>query len=120
MRGIGKIAALSLAAWSVATVAGAADQSAGDVKSGLKLSLQKCTECHVVANDQPSPPKIPNPAVSFSVVADRASATAETLTQFLNTTHRTLEEPYNMPNPNLGAKETADIVAYILSLAQGP
>src|SRR5690242_1572167 len=112
MRAIGRTAALALAAWSAANLAHAADQPAGDAKNGLKLSLQRCTECHIVANDQPAPPKIPNPAVSFSVVADRASATAETLTEFLQTTHRTLEEPYNMPNPNLSSKETADIVAY--------
>jgi mono/diheme cytochrome c family protein len=118
MRGNSRAAALALALWSAATVASAADEPPGDVKTGLKLSLEKCTECHVVAKAQPTPPKIP--AVSFTAVADRASVTTETLTKFLQTTHRTIEEPYNMPNPNLSPKETADIVAYILSLAQGP
>jgi mono/diheme cytochrome c family protein len=75
---------------------------------GRDLAIDWCSECHLVAAEQPN---VPSDAVpSFFAVADRASTTEMSLRAFLTTPHG------EMPNIMLSREQIDDIVAYILSL----
>jgi mono/diheme cytochrome c family protein len=113
---IGKRAVtLALITW-LGPVAVYAQQPAGDLAAGRNLStIEKCGECHVVAPDQPTPPKGSNPADSFAAIADRGTSTPEALAQFMHA-----EKFHRKFTAGLKEAEIADVVAYITSLAQGP
>ncbi|HQT77907.1 MAG: hypothetical protein B7Z80_20860 [Rhodospirillales bacterium 20-64-7] len=85
-----------------------AQDQVGDVAAGQALAAQHCVACHAV--DRPTRPT--QHAPSWQAIADMPSATSLSLHVFLRTSHPT------MPNYRLGAKETDDVVAYILSLRQ--
>jgi len=89
------------------------DESAS---GGHSFALKACGACHVVAADQEAPPILYNPAPSFDVIANKRGTTADSLRLFLKTTHTTIREPNNMPNPMLADYQTAEVIAYILSL----
>lgn len=84
-----------------------ADQ--GDPRAGRAFALQECTLCHVVSPSQISPPRITR-APSFRDIARMTSTTSTSLQVFLTTPHPT------MPNLMLTPRETANVIAYILSL----
>jgi len=90
-------------------------QTVGDLQEGHQLAVQKCAVCHVVASDQLMPPVF-NTAQSFQRIANRPTATAASLHNFLQITHTTIAEPASMPYPNLSNPQVTNIVAYILSL----
>jgi mono/diheme cytochrome c family protein len=97
MRLLASIAACAFFTIAAPLVASAQQSlSGGDPASGRAFALQTCTPCHVVAQDQISPP--------------RFAMTANALHAFLATPHPT------MPNLILTPQETDDVVAYILSL----
>ena len=50
------------------------------------------------------------------MIANRRDTTAASLRSFLLTTHATLAEPANMPNPQLTDDQVTQLVSYILSL----
>jgi len=78
------------------------------VAAGRDLGLKWCSECHLVARDQP---KAPSDAVpSWYAIADDPSTTAAGLRAFFATPHK------QMPNIMLTREETDEIIAYILSL----
>jgi mono/diheme cytochrome c family protein len=83
--------------------------AAGDPASGHAFALQVCATCHVVAEDQPSPPRSRR-APSFAAIANTRAMTSTALHAFLATPHPT------MPNLLLTPQQTDDVVAYILSL----
>jgi mono/diheme cytochrome c family protein len=90
--------------------------NAEDVQKGHTLAIRVCAVCHVAAPDQPSEPMLSPPAPSFASIVRQKTFDAESLTRFLTTTHRGLDNPKGMPNPELADFQIKDIVAYFLSL----
>ena len=86
------------------------------VQAGHKLALLVCANCHVAAPDQPNKPILRPPAASFQSVAQRKSVDAAWLENFLKTTHRGLDEPNGMPNPQLLDFQVKQVTDYLLSL----
>jgi mono/diheme cytochrome c family protein len=86
------------------------------VQAGHKLAVIVCANCHVAAADQPSRPILQPPAASFESVAQRKSADAAWLENFLKTTHRGLDQPNGMPNPQLLDFQIKQVTDYLLSL----
>jgi len=87
-----------------------------DVRLGRKVALMVCANCHVVAPDQPSKPILTPPAQSFEAIAQDERVTVESVEKFLTTTHRGLDEPQGMPNPELMEQHLKAVTAYLLSL----
>jgi mono/diheme cytochrome c family protein len=87
-----------------------------DVKKGHALAITVCAICHVAASDQPLKPILKPPAPSFASIVRRKTFDAESLVRFMTTTHRGLDNPKGMPNPELMDFQIKEIVAYFLSL----
>jgi mono/diheme cytochrome c family protein len=80
----------------------------GDPTRGEAIAEQWCSECHEIAPDMREP--LLSDAPPFQVVADHPATTEMALHAFLQTQHAT------MPNLQPTPEETADLIAYILSL----
>lgn len=87
-----------------------------DVAKGHFLAITICAICHVAAPDQPYEPVMNPPAPSFASIVRRKKYDAETLSHFLNATHRGLDNPNGMPRSDLMDYQVKQIVAYFLSL----
>jgi mono/diheme cytochrome c family protein len=86
-------------------------EGAGRVQQGRALAQRICAECHaVLPGDRRSPNEDAPP---FTTIAATPGMTTIALTAALHTSHRT------MPNILLQPNETADVIAYILSLKDG-
>ncbi len=95
---------------------GQAGNAADDVSKGHYLAVMICATCHVAAPDQPQLPFLKPPAPSFASIAQRKDIDEESLSKFLTTTHRGLDSPKGMPNPDLAAYQVKQVIAYLLSL----
>ena len=85
----------------------------GDVVAGHAFAREACNACHMVEAEQRAPRLIViGPA--FRDIANTRGVTATSLRVFLWTSHP------KMPNLILTPDETADVIAYILSLRDGP
>ena len=85
----------------------------GDVAAGHAFAREACNACHMVDAQQRKPRRIAiGPA--FRDIANTRGITAISLRVFLRTSHP------KMPNLILTPEETADVVAYILSLRARP
>ena len=103
--------------WMTGAPASAQAVATGDeVSKGRHLAIMLCTECHLVAPDQPYAPTLSPPAPSFVSIAQRPSTTVDSLRNFLIKTHQGLDNPKGMPNPMLADFQIAAIAAYLLSL----
>ena len=87
-----------------------------DVNKGRELAIRICSNCHVAARDQPYKPILQPPAPSFESLAQRANLTAESIEAFLSTTHKGLDRPKGMPNPDLLDYQRKQAAAYLMSL----
>jgi mono/diheme cytochrome c family protein len=87
-----------------------------DLRQGHQLAAMFCGNCHLAAPDQPYEPILNPPAPSFESIAQRKGIDAGSLQRFLATTHRGLDKPNGMPNPNLADYQVKQVIAYILSL----
>jgi mono/diheme cytochrome c family protein len=85
-------------------------------REGHFLAITLCSTCHVAGADQPKEPIRQPPAPSFESIAQRRDVNAASLQNFLNTTHKGLDNPKGMPNPSLADDQVKDVVLYILSL----
>lgn len=56
------------------------------------------------------------PAPSFASIVQHKTLDAESLTQFVTTTHRRLDNPQGMPNHDFMDYQIKQVVAYFLSL----
>ncbi len=108
------IALLSAAAPACSQPAGHSDS----VQAGHKLAILVCANCHVAASDQPNKPILQPPATSFQSIAQRTSVDAAWLENFLKTTHRGIDEPSGMPNPQLLDFQIKQVTDYLLSLRE--
>ena len=79
----------------------------GDAASGRLYAQAWCTECHSVERETAGTGQF---APDFTAIAKRRSTSARSLQDFFRSQHRL------MPDFELTAGETDDIVAYILSL----
>ena len=109
--------AVLLASWQAR---GQESGSATDVREGRDLAIRICANCHVAAVDQPYPPILRPPAASFQSIAQRKDIDREWLEAFLTTTHKGLDNPKGMPNPQLLDNHVRQVVAYLLSLRKQP
>ena len=91
-----------------------------DVRAGHRLAILVCANCHVAAADQPSEPILQPPASSFESIAQRKSVNADWLQDFMKTTHRGLDNPKGMPNPELLDLQIKQVSDYLLSLRKNP
>lgn len=104
---------------TVTTICSASAQQAttpDDVRKGHDLAAAICGVCHVAAPDQPYAPILKPPAPSFASIAQRKDIDADSLQKFMATTHRGIDNPTGMPNPDLMDYQVIQVVAYILSL----
>lgn len=92
------------------------ENTAKEVQDGHHLALMVCAICHVAAPDQRSDPILRPPAPPFATIVQRKDFSAEWLKNFLATTHRGLDTPAGMPNPQLADYQVQEIVAYMMSL----
>ena len=105
--------ALLVSLVGVVPVAHAAD--GGNAKTGHDLALRLCTPCHIVSPEQEFAPTFTGPP-DFHSIANRPDTTAKSLRKFLATTHTTISNPKNMPNPQLTNDQIRDIARFIVSL----
>ncbi len=90
------------------------------VSRGHHFALLVCAACHIVAADQKTPPILRSPGPSFDAIANRPGATADSLKNFLATTHAKIAGAAGMPNEQLADYETDEVISYILSLQRRP
>jgi mono/diheme cytochrome c family protein len=93
-----------------------ADEGAAQVERGRAIANRICWTCHVTGPDQEYSPILREPGPDFRAIAARPDTSAESLSAFLHTTHRTEAKPFTMPNPALNDDMIAAVVSYILSL----
>ena len=91
-----------------------------DVREGHRWAVTICSYCHVVSSDQPNDTVLRPPAPSFESIAQRKDFSADYLRTFLATTHRAVEAPKGMPNPQLLDSQIRQVAAYMLSLRRNP
>ena len=117
-----RIAAVWLVALHLAVCPawGQEHSSADDVRKGRELAVRICGNCHVAARDQPYKPILRPPAPSFESIARRKTINADSVQTFLTTTHKGLDKPKGMPNPELLDYQVKQVTAYLLSLRKTP
>jgi mono/diheme cytochrome c family protein len=81
----------------------------GDVAAGHAFAREACNSCHIVEAD-PRSPRLISVGPAFRDIANTPGITAIALRAFLASSHP------RMPNFVLTPEETADVIAYILSL----
>jgi len=86
------------------------------VSPGHDFALLVCAACHVVAADQKTPPILRRPGPSFDAIANKPGTTADSLKNFLATTHAEIAGATGMPNEQLADYQTEEVINYILSL----
>jgi hypothetical protein len=98
-----------------ATVACAQEsERSADIKKGHDLAILVCSNCHVVARDQPNEPILRTPAPSFESIAQRSGLSEKSVESFVAAVHE------GMPNPRLLEYQVKPLAAYLLSLRKAP
>jgi cytochrome c len=93
-----------------------AQQPAVADNRGREFAQTLCADCHVVTPDQTQRPIHVQEIPSFMAIANRKGITAESLREFVRTTHSTMKVPGNMPTLEVTDYQLDQIVDYILSL----
>jgi hypothetical protein len=110
------LTAISIPIWTGAVSPEGPDPHA----AGRSFALQACSDCHVVAQDQRSPPLLSQHAPSFSEIGNRPDITAASIKGFLNTTNWDRHSyPIKMPSMRLTSDQEDLVAGYILSLKGG-
>ena len=86
----------------------------GNRTAGRAFALEHCSVCHLVASGQSKAPAEGALAPDFQAIAQTRGMSGAALVEFLSGPHPT------MPEFNLTAKQTNDVVTYILSLKKNP
>jgi cytochrome c len=100
------------AALVIPCLAANAQDGTGSPEAGRTLAREACAPCHGTAAETSSRQIAIAP--DFKAIANIPATTATSLRVFLVTSHP------KMPNLILAPQETADVVAYILSLRDRP
>ena len=96
--------------------AGAQERKTDPVAAGRDIALKICANCHVVAQDQESPPLLKPPAPSFAEIAANPATSEASLRDFLGKPHGEARRSSKMPAFTLGDFQIAPLIAYIESL----
>jgi mono/diheme cytochrome c family protein len=88
----------------------------GDADAGRDLSLEACTGCHVVSNDQPFAPLLKG-SPDFREIANRPNVTAASLRRTIAALPQ-VPRKGRMANPQLTDDQLADVTAYIMTLRE--
>jgi mono/diheme cytochrome c family protein len=117
-----RIASAWLVAFGVAAGSALAQKAnvTDDVQQGQRIAMLICSNCHIVARDQPSEPMLRPPAPSFESIARRSTTSTDSVRTFLATTHRDVSNPEGMPNTRLLDRQIRQVAAYLLSLRKQP
>jgi cytochrome c len=86
-----------------------AQDASGNPEAGRLLAREVCSPCHAVAAEQASQRTIAI-GPDFQTIANTSGMTATALRAFLQTPHR------KMPNLILTPEQSADVIAFVLSL----
>lgn len=111
-----RIVVVAVLAGLCALEAGAEQASPGGKSEGQHLAFKFCAACHIVSPSQPDLPILRPPAPSFRAIAKRPGTTAQSVREFLLTTHKSLDTLSNMPNPELTQDQAASVADYLVSL----
>jgi mono/diheme cytochrome c family protein len=87
------------------------------ITRGNQFALVVCSDCHVVAPDQPFSPTLKVSAPPFLEVANRPTTSERSLQRFIRSTHwdgQTI--PMTMPAPQMTSQEIVAVSHYIMSL----
>ena len=87
------------------------------VLEGGQLARIACSDCHIVASDAASPPRLYDAGPRFDEIANRPGTSEQSLQRFITTTHwdgRTI--PITMPKPDLTKQQVVSLSRYIMSL----
>jgi mono/diheme cytochrome c family protein len=103
---------VTLAAALAATALGAAAQE-GEIAAGYAFARDVCKLCHIVEPEDGST-RLLVIGPAFRDIANTPGITAMALRAFLTSSHP------KMPNLILTPEQTADVIAYILSLRDRP
>ena len=103
-----KLGSAALVGLATAMVVAASRADNGDPMHGRRVAIEICSDCHLVAEDQPN--QDPQWLPRFSSLAERDDVDKEWLETFFRTAH------LEMPEPDLSDAEVANIIAYFLSL----
>ena len=90
-------------------IAANAQEGAGDPQTGHVFAKRVCSPCHAV-EPGPHAPRMFDIRPDFETVANTPGMTATALNAFLLTSHP------KMPNLILSPEQSADVIAYILTL----
>jgi len=90
------------------------------VERGRDIAEKICWACHVVGAGQRFTPILREPGPDFRSIGAKSGTSAQSLTTFLQSTHRMDGKLYTMPNPRLTNDMIDQVVSYILSLRQQP
>ena len=101
---------------AVCSAWGQEGDTADDVSNGHHLAVMVCAICHVAAADQANLPILHPPAPSFESIAQRKDINADSLRNFLTTTHAGVDNPRGMPKPEIADFQVKQVIAYLLSL----
>ncbi|HVW69098.1 MAG TPA: c-type cytochrome [Steroidobacteraceae bacterium] len=119
LRYCGVAALLGLSA--APAVAAAADRDSALVGRGAQIAQMVCSNCHVVTDDQRSPPRLAQATPSFREIANRPGTNLKALRRFIATTHwdgKTV--PVTMPDLSLTAEDVTAVSQYIMALRLQP
>jgi mono/diheme cytochrome c family protein len=97
--------------FAAASAANAQDTS-GNPEAGRVFARQVCSPCHAVTNEQASQ-RVIAIGPDFQTIANTPGMTAMALRAFLQTPHP------KMPNLILTPEQSADVIAFLLSLRDG-
>jgi mono/diheme cytochrome c family protein len=90
-----------------------AQEGTGDLVAGRAFAARVCSPCHSISPD-PHAPRMFEIAPDFQTIANTPGMTATALNAFMLTSHP------KMPNLILSTEQSADVIAYILSLRERP
>ena len=88
-----------------------AQDASGNLKAGRLYAGEVCSPCHAVTPEQASQ-RMLAVAPDFQTIANTSGITATALRAFLQTPHP------KMPNLILTPEQSADVIAFVLSLRE--
>jgi mono/diheme cytochrome c family protein len=106
---VGRVRHPLMLAVALAVMPASANAQDGNMAAGYVFPREACKACHMVELDQLSPRRLVI-APAFREIANAPGITATALRVLLRSSHP------KMPNLILTPEETADVIAYILSL----
>jgi hypothetical protein len=93
------------------------------IRAGREIAVESCTGCHIATRHQDFRPVVVPAVPSFEEIANRPGATARSLRQFFDQTHRHLNSTQNSvfyETADISDQEASEVIAYILTQKHMP